>query len=147
MLSKFRTIFYLETVAPMFVYIIIAHLLITFVPGALPFNFNSIIGYIVIFGAVISIFTISNIRFIFKNNMTLKEKLKNEAEEKDKKKLLVRYFRITQRSASGIQIIGLAIFLYTGDMLPLILFSILSIPLMIFLYKNNIALVKEYFNE
>ncbi len=147
MLSKFKTIFYLETVAPMFVYIIVAHLLITFVPGALPFNFNSIIGYVVIIATVISIFTIPSIIFVFKKNMILKEKLKNAAEGINIKKLFVRYFRLTQRSASGIQIIGLAIFLYTGKIFPLYLFSILSIPLMVFLYKNNIALVREYFSE
>ncbi len=140
MLTKFKTIFYLQTITPIFVYIIVAYLLINFVPGAVPAKLNSIIGYACIFGIVFSILRL--IGFVFKKN-----KILNEAEDTNSKKLFMRYFVITQSSAAGIPIIGLVIFLFTGNMFSLYLFSILSIPVFYFIYKNNRSLVKQHFNE
>jgi hypothetical protein len=147
MLSKFKAIFYIITVAPIFVYIIVAHLLVNFVPGALPLNLNSIIGYACIFVIVFGISNILKIIFVLKKNKILKEKLLNEAEKTNNKKLFMRYFMTTQSLASGIPIIGLAIFFLTGKIFPLYLFSILSIPIFYIIYKNNRSLVKKHFNE
>ena len=145
MLSKFKAVFYLQTVVPIFVYIIVANLLVNFVPGAVPAKLNSIIGYACIFGIVILILRM--ILFVFKKDMILSEKLKKEPEGTSNKKLLMRYFMITQSSAGGVPIIGLTIFLFTGKMFPLYLFSILSIPIFYIIYKNNRSLIKMHFNE
>ncbi len=146
MLSKFKTIFYFETVAPIFVYIIVAHLLVHFVPGAL-INLNSIIGYACIFVIVFGIFSILRIIFVYTKNKILNEKLLNEAEKTNNKKLFMRYFITTQSIASRTPIIGLALFFLTGKILALYLFSILSIPIFYIIYKNNRSLVKKHFNE
>ena len=145
MLTKLKINFYLITVFPIFVYFIVAHLLVNFVSGAVPAKLNSIIGYACIFGIVILILRL--IVFAFKKNIILNKILKKKAEGTDNKKLFMRYFIITQSSAGGIPIIGLTIFLFTGKIFPLYLFSILSIPIFYFIYKNNRYLVKEHFNE
>lgn len=147
MLSKFKTIFYFETVAPIFVYIIVAHLLVNIAPGAVPLNLNSIIGYACIFVIVFGIFSILRIIFVYTKNKILNEKLLNEAEKTNNKKLFMRYFITTQSIASRTPIIGLALFFLTGKILALYLFSILSIPIFYIIYKNNRSLVKKHFNE
>ena len=140
MISKFKAIFYIQTVVPIFVYIIVAHLLVNIAPGALPFNLNSTIGYVCIFVIVFG-------NLFGSINMIRIEQIKKEAEKTNNKKLFMRYFLITQSSVAGIPVIGLVIFLLTGKIFFLYLLSILSIPLIYFLYKNNIDLVKKHFNE
>ena len=140
MLTKFKTFFYFQTVVPIIVYIIVAHLLVNLVPGAVPSKSISIIGYACIVVIVFLILRLSG--FVLKRN-----KILNEAEETNNKKLFMRYFLITQSSVSGIPVIGLVIFFLTGKIFLLYLISILSIPLIFFLYKSNIALVKKHLNE
>ena len=140
MLTKFKIFFYFQTVVPIIVYIIVAHLLVNLVPGAVPSKSISIIGYACIVVIVFLILRLSG--FVLKKN-----KILNEAEETNNKKLFMRYFIITQSLAAGIPIIGFVIFLFTGSIFFLYLFSILSIPIFYFIYKNNRSLVKKHFNE
>ena len=74
------------TVVPIFVYIIVAHLLVYFVPGAVPLKLKSIIGYACIFVIVFGVANILKIIFVYKKNKILKEKLLNEAEKTNNKK-------------------------------------------------------------
>lgn len=143
--SKVKKIFYLRTVPFLFIYPVLAHLLRAFSPNAIPVHINSLPGYVFAFCFLISILSV--LGFVFKKQLLLKvEKLTEKADEKIKQTFFMKYFMVTQSSVMGIQTIGFIVFLVINKIFPVYLLNILSVPFILIIYKDNIALVKKHFS-